>query len=46
MEFVYLAIGIVIGAVGVLMLGVNRFTKTVEDEEVKIDDHSPENEGK
>lgn len=46
MEFVYIAIGVVIGVAGVLMLGVDRFSKKAEDEEVKIDDHSPENEGK
>ena len=41
-----LVIGIIIGVVGALFLGVNRFTKKVEEEEVKIDDHSPENEEK
>ena len=41
-----LVVGIVIGVVGALFLGVNRFSKKAQDEEVKIDDHSPENEGK
>jgi hypothetical protein len=46
MEFVYVAIGIVIGAVGVIFLGVNRFTKKVEEEEEKIDLKEEHNEGK
>jgi hypothetical protein len=45
-ELVYIAIGIVIGVVGVLVLGVNRFTKKVEEEEEKIDLKEEHNEGK
>ena len=46
MEFVYIGIGIVIGVVGVIFLDVDMFSKKAADEEVKVDDHSPENEGK
>ena len=46
MEFVYVAIGVVIGVVGVSFLGVNRFTKKVEEEEEKIDTKEEHNEGK
>lgn len=46
MEFVYIGIGIVIGVVGALFLDVDMFSKKAADEEVKVDDHSPENEGK
>ena len=46
MEFVYIGIGIVIGVVGAIFLDVDMFSKKAADEETKIDDHSPENEGK
>jgi hypothetical protein len=46
MELVYIGIGIVIGAVGVMFIGVDMFSKKAADEETKVDDHSPENEGK
>ena len=46
MEFVYIGIGIVIGVVGVIFLDVDMFSKKAADEETKVDDHSPENEGK
>lgn len=46
MEFVYMGIGIVIGVVGAIFLDVDMFSKKAADEEVKVDDHSPENEGK
>ena len=46
MEFVYVAVGVVIGVVGVLVLGVDKFSKKVEDVDAEIDDHAPQNEGK
>ena len=46
MEFVYIGIGIVIGVVGAIFLDVDMFSKKAADEESKVDDHSPENEGK
>ena len=46
MEFVYVGIGIVIGVVGVLILGVNKFSNKVEEEEEKIDAKEEHNEGK
>ncbi|MGB5506067.1 MAG: hypothetical protein WBM70_05180 [Sulfurovum sp.] len=46
MEFVYVGIGIVIGVVGAIFLDVDMFSKKAEDVDAKIDDHSPENEGK
>ncbi len=46
MEFVYIGVGIVIGVVGALFLDVDMFSKKAADEETKVDDHSPENEGK
>jgi len=46
MEFVYVAIGIVIGVVGAIVLDVDMFSKKAEDVDAKIDDHTPENEGK
>jgi len=46
MEFVYVAIGVVIGVVGVLVLGVDKFSNKVAEEEEKIDDHEAHNEGK
>ena len=44
MEFVYVAIGIIIGVVGALFLDVNRFTKKVEEEEEKFDVKEEHNE--
>jgi hypothetical protein len=46
MEVVYVAIGVVIGVVGSMFLGVNGFTKKVEEEEEKIDTKEEHNEGK
>ncbi len=46
MEIVYIGIGIVIGVVGAIFLDVDMFSKKAADEEKKVDDHSPENEGK
>ena len=46
MEFVYIGVGIVIGVVGAIFLDVDMFSKKAADEENKVDDHSPENEGK
>lgn len=46
MEFVYVAIGIVIGVIGVFLLGVDRASNKVAEEEEKIDDHEIHNEGK
>ena len=46
MEFVYIGVGIVIGVVGAIFLDVDMFSKKAADEETKVDDHSPENEGK
>jgi len=45
-EFVYVAIGVVIGVVGVLVLDVDKFSNKVAEEEEKIDDHGEHNEGK
>lgn len=44
MDMTSIVIGVVIGVVIGLFLGVNRFSKKAEEEETKIDDHSPENE--
>ena len=46
MEFVYVGIGIVVGVVGVLILGVDKFSNKVEEEEEKIDAKEEHNEGK
>ena len=46
MEFIYIGIGIVIGVVGAIFLDVDMFSKKAADEERKVDDHSPDNEGK
>jgi len=46
MEFVYVAIGVVIGVAGVLVLGVDKFSNKVAEEEERIDDHEAHNEGK
>lgn len=46
MEFVYIGVGIVIGVVGAIFLDVDMFSKKAAEEETKVDDHSPENEGK
>ena len=46
MEFVYVGIGIVIGVVGVLILGVDKFSNKVAEEEEKIDAKEEHNEGK
>jgi len=46
MEFVYIGIGIVIGVAGAIFLDVDMFSKKVVEEETKVDDHSPQNEGK
>jgi hypothetical protein len=45
-EFVYVGIGIVIGVVGAIFLDVDMFSKKAEDVDERIDDHTPENEGK
>jgi len=45
-EFIYIGIGIVIGVVGAIFLDVDMFSKKAADEERKVDDHSPDNEGK
>ena len=46
MEFVYVGIGIVIGVVGVLILGVDKFSNKVAKEEEKFDAKEEHNEGK
>ncbi len=46
MEVVYVVIGIVIGVVGAMFLGVNGFTKKVEEVEEEIDAKEEHNEGK
>jgi len=46
MDIVSIVIGIVIGVVLGLFLDVDMFSKKAADEEKKVDDHSPENEGK
>ncbi len=46
MEFVYVGIGVLIGVVGVLVLGVDKFSNKVAEEEEKVDDHEIHNEGK
>ena len=46
MEFVYVAVGVVIGVVGVLLLGVDKFSNKVAQEEEKFDVKEEHNEGK
>ena len=46
MDVVSIVIGVVIGVVLGLFLDVDMFSKKAAEEEKKIDDHSPENEGK
>ena len=46
MDIVSIVIGVVIGVVLGLFLDVDMFSKKAADEETKVDDHSPENEGK
>lgn len=46
MDIVSIVIGVVIGVVVGLFLDVDMFSKKAADEERKVDDHSPENEGK
>lgn len=46
MDIVSIVIGVVIGVVLGLFLDVDIFSKKAAEEEKKIDDHSPENEGK
>lgn|GEM_PF-4846779 len=46
MDIFSIVIGVIIGVVGGLFLDVDMFSKKAADEEKKIDDHSPENEGK
>ena len=46
MDIVSIVIGVVIGVVIGLFLDVDMFSKKAEDLDKKIDDHTPENEGK
>lgn len=46
MDITSIVIGVVIGVVVGLFLDVDMFSKKAADKEVKVDDHSPENEGK
>ena len=41
-----IVVGVVIGVAVGLFLDVDMFSKKAAEEETKIDDHSPENEGK
>jgi uncharacterized protein YneF (UPF0154 family) len=45
-DVVSIVIGVIIGVVLGLFLDVDMFSKKAADEESKVDDHSPENEGK
>jgi len=45
-DIISIVIGVVIGVVLGLFLDVDMFSKKAADEETKVDDHSPENEGK
>ncbi|MEN8726352.1 MAG: hypothetical protein ABF276_00135 [Sulfurovum sp.] len=46
MDIISIVIGGVIGLVIGLFLDVDMFSKKAEDVDAKVDDHSPENEGK
>ena len=46
MDIFSLVVGVVIGVAVGLFLDVDMFSKKAADAETKIDDHSPENEGK
>ncbi len=46
MEFVYVAIGVVIGVVGAIVLDVDKFSNKVAKEEEKFDAKEEHNEGK
>ncbi|WP_373031290.1 hypothetical protein [Sulfurovum sp.] len=46
MEFVYVAIGVIIGVVGAIVLDVDKFSNKVAKEEEKIDTKEEHNEGK
>ena len=46
MDIFSVVIGVVIGVAVGLFLDVDMFSKKAADEEAKVDDHSPENEGK
>lgn len=45
-DIISIVIGGVIGLVIGLFLDVDMFSKKAEDVDAKVDDHSPENEGK
>ena len=46
MEFVYIAIGVVIGVIGVFLIDVDRFSNKYAEEEEKFDAKEEHNEGK
>ncbi len=46
MDIFSIVVGVIIGVVVGIFLDVDMFSKKAADEEVKFDDHSPENEGK
>ena len=46
MEVVYIVVGVIIGVAGAIFLDVDMFSKKAKDVDEKIDDHTPENEGK
>ena len=46
MDIFSIFVGVVIGVGIGLFLDVDMYAKKAADEETKIDDHSPENEGK
>ena len=46
MDVFSIVIGVIIGVAVGLFLDVDMFSKKAADEEMKVDDHSPENEGK
>lgn len=46
MDIGSIVIGVIIGVVLGIFLDVDMFSKKAADQEAKVDDHSPENEGK
>jgi hypothetical protein len=46
MDIFSIVVGVIIGVGVGLFLDVDMFSKKAVDEERKVDDHSPENEGK
>jgi len=46
MDVFSIVIGVIIGVVVGIFIDVDMFSKKAADQERKVDDHSPENEGK